>query len=343
MSIDAPGTVAAGIAGVLLATFALAYFWDKRRLLGRMLLAALVVVLLTATCAVQLNRLTVAYPSWSALVHEPARGASLSAGTPRRPGGGRFLTVTVPGRASGLNLTMGVYLPAAYDTAAGASLRFPVIEAFHGYPGSPSTWIRRLDVLRHLDREMAEGRMAPTVVLFPYQTPRRLLDTECTDIVGGPRTETFLTQDVAAYAAAHLRVRTDRAAWGLIGYSAGGFCAMNLALRHPERYTAAASLSGDSGPAIRIGDGSEHTTNNVAWRLRHLPQPRVALYVSWAADDVESRDGSRDVVRLARRPLSVNPVELPRGGHSHALWRRMSPPAFDWLSGHLARGVPFPS
>ncbi|MEV4640417.1 alpha/beta fold hydrolase [Actinoplanes sp. NPDC049548] len=340
MTIDSPATVALGAAAVLLATLALAFFWDRRGVFGRTVLAALVVVMLAATCAVQINRLTVAYPSWSALVDEPARGASLSAGVARRPGGGRLLTVTVPGRASGLTLTMGVYLPAAYDSPAGANRRFPVIEVFHGFPGSPSTWIRRLDVVRHLDSEMAAGRMAPTVVLFPYQTPRRMLDTECTDLVGGPRTETFLTTDVAAYAVQHLRVRADAAAWGLIGYSSGGFCAMNLALRHPERYAAAASLSGDSRPAITIGDGSEHTTNNVAWRLRHLPPPRVALYVAWAADDTESRDGSRDVVRLARPPLNVTAVELPRGGHSPTLWRRMASPAFDWLSGHLARSIP---
>jgi hypothetical protein len=47
------------------------------------------------------------------------------------------------------------------------------------------------------------------VVLLPYQTPAQLRDTECTDLVGGPQAETFLTRDVPAYARAHLRVRTD--------------------------------------------------------------------------------------------------------------------------------------
>ncbi|BCJ53486.1 esterase [Actinoplanes sp. NBRC 14428] len=337
MTIDSPATLGLAVVAVIAATVALAYLWNGRRILGRALLVTLVVALIAAACAVQINRLTTTYPSWSSLVREPANGGSLSAGVERRPGGGRLTTVTVPGRASGLTLTMGVYLPAAYDLPG---RRFPVIEVFHGFPGSPSTWIRRLDVVRHLDREIGAGRMAPTVVLFPYQTPRRLLDTECTNLAGGPQTETFLTEDVAAYATTHLRVRADRAAWGLIGYSAGGFCAMNLALRHPGRYAAAASLSGDSGPAITIGDGSEHTTNHVAWRLRHLPQPRVDLYVAWAADDTESRDGSRDVVRLARPPLRVTAVELPHGGHSPALWRRMEGPAFDWLSSRLARSVP---
>ncbi|MBL7259341.1 esterase [Actinoplanes sp. LDG1-01] len=334
MSIDSTTTVALGVAAVLLTTYGLARFWDGRRWLGRTGLVVLVVVSSVTVSALQANRLTTTYESWSALA---GRSVPLSAGPPS-PGGGRLLTVVVPGHASGLNLTMGVYLPAAYDLPGGADRRFPVIEAFHGYPGSPNVWIRRLDAVPTLDREIAAGRMPPAVVLFPYQTPRRLLDTECTELVGGPRTETFLTADVAAWATANLRVRTDRAGWGLIGYSAGGFCAMNLALRHPGRYAAAASLSGDAGPGITVGDGSEKTTNNVAWRLAHLPQPRISLYVTWAADDAQSRDGSRAVVRAARPPIALTAVELPRGGHSMALWRRMEGPAFDWLADRLTAG-----
>ncbi|WP_423203140.1 alpha/beta hydrolase [Krasilnikovia cinnamomea] len=235
---------------------------------------------------------------------------------------------------------MAVYLPAVYDTAAGAKRRYPVIEAFHGYPGSPGTWIEKMDVLSRLDQEMASGRMAPTVVLFPYLTPRHFLDTECTNLVGSAQSETFLTTDVPAYASAHLRIRTDRAAWGAIGFSAGGFCAMNLSLRHPDRYAAAASLSGNAGPGIRVGDGSENTTNNVVWRLRHLPQPPVSWYVVWSVDDRASRDGSREIVRSVRAPLAVTPVELRHGGHNHAFWRRVQGPAFDWLSARLARDIP---
>ena len=93
---------------------------------------------------------------------------------------------------------MYVYLPHGYERDR--RLRYPVIEAAHGYPGSPRTWIRRLHIKAYLDREIATGRMAPTVVLLPYQTPEQLRDTECTDLVGGPHAETFLTRDVPAYA-----------------------------------------------------------------------------------------------------------------------------------------------
>ena len=179
--------------------------------------------------------------------------------------------------------------------------------------------------------------MAPTVVLLPYQTPEQLRDTECTDLVGGPHAETFLTRDVPAYARAHLRVRTDRAAWGLIGYSAGGFCATNLLLRHPGGYTAAASLSGYATPGITVGDGSELTTNDDDWRLATLPQPPVSLYLAWANDDPPARRNGLRLAGLAHPPLSVTTAVVARGGHSDAAWQAMEAPAFDWLSAHLTR------
>jgi enterochelin esterase-like enzyme len=338
VSIDSLPTVLAGVVVVLIVTAMLALRWDRARVPGRCALGVLLVLAVTVTAALQVNRLTETYPRWSALAdHEPVPPPHPDALPTGRPGHGRLATYRVAGPAGGMSMPMSVYLPAAYFTPAGRRLDFPVIEALHGYPGAPETWIRRLDVAGHLDREIAAGRMAPTVVLLPYQTPRRLLDTECTDLVGGPRTETYLTRDVPAWARAHLRVRTDRAAWGLTGYSAGAFCAMNLALRHPDQYAAAASLSGYPDPGITVGDGSERTTNDIAWRLSHLPRPSVALWIGWADDDKSARDGSRRIAALAKPPLTVVTATVPHGGHSHGVWRRMEGPAFDWLSAHLAR------
>ncbi|GIM91847.1 alpha/beta hydrolase [Paractinoplanes toevensis] len=302
----------AGTAGLL------AVRWDRLRALGRSALLVAAALSVVAATAVQVNRLVQAYPTGGT----PAATAAT---------GSRMLSVLVPGR---LTLGMYVYLPAAYRTGRG---RFPVIEALHGYPGSPQTWLRRLDVQSYLDQEIAAGRMAPTVVLFPWQTPRRLLDTECTNLRGGPQAETFLTVDVPAFARAHYRVRTDRAGWGLTGYSAGAFCAINLALRHPGQFAAAASLSGYSSPGITIGDGSEKTLNNPGWRLRHLPQPAIALWLGWAGDDRQSARDSRRLAALRRPPLAVTTAVVAHGGHSDAVWTRMEPPAFDWLSAHLAR------
>ena len=375
MSVDSLSSMLTALGAAVGATALLAHMWDRRRVVGRILLVSAVLLTVTGAAAVQVNRLTATYPTWASLLSrstggdqpntvdqpmsgsqpadtgqpridaEPTASAGPTApavpnGTPRRPGSGRMVRFAVVGRASGLSMPMTVYLPSAYFTPHGGTLRFPVIEALHGYPGTPETWFRRMDVKRILDREIAAGRMAPTVVLFPYQTPDRLLDTECTNLTGGPQTETYLTVDVPRWAGEHLRVRTDRAGWALIGYSAGAFCAMNLALRHPDRYVAGASLSGYADPGIQVGDGSEKTTNNIVWRLTHQPPPPVSLYIGWAANDPVVREASQRIVSLAKAPLAVTTATMPHGGHTHAAWRKMEAPAFDWLSAHLARAEP---
>jgi S-formylglutathione hydrolase FrmB len=43
--------------------------------------------------------------------------------------------------------------------------------------------------------------------------------------------------------------------WGIAGYSAGGFCAANLALGYPRGYGAAAVMSGYFTPVDNINAG----------------------------------------------------------------------------------------
>ncbi|HEY0534561.1 MAG TPA: alpha/beta hydrolase-fold protein [Actinoplanes sp.] len=345
MRIDQPELVLLGVAGVLAVAVLLAVTWDRRGKVWRSVLVAVSVLIVAATAGLQLNRMTEAYPSWAALVgraprHPAQAEAELAAGggggaSPGVTRGSQMLTLIVAGPSSGLRLPMYVYLPAGY--ASSPRTGFPVIEATHGYPGTAATWVRKLRVQHYLDGEIAAGRMAPTVVIFPMQTPRALLDTECTNLVHGPQTETYLTADVPAYVRAHFHVRADRGGWGLIGYSAGGFCTNNLLLRHPDRYVAGASLSGYDSPGIAIGDGSETTYNNPAWRLQHLPQPAVSLFLAWADDDKATRRASLRLAALAHSPIQVTTATVAHGGHSHAVWQEMEAPAFDWLSAHLAR------
>ncbi|MEV6597108.1 alpha/beta hydrolase-fold protein [Actinoplanes sp. NPDC051346] len=344
-----------GLTAVVLTALLIAVTWERGGRLRVVLrtvgvIAALLSV--TVTVLVQLNRMTEAYvdPEADSVasgtesdesepdaaepeLSEPDSASTTSTASARST----IRAFKVKGKASGLTLSMYVYLPAAYGTG---NQRFPVVQAAHGYPGSPRTWLKKLEVQSVLDAEIAAGRMAPTVVLFPFQTPRQLLDTECTNMRGGPQTETFLTVDVPAFAKAHLRVRTDRAGWGLIGYSAGGYCATSLALRNPTKYAAAASMSGLAGPGIVVGDGKEHTEHNVAWRLQHMPRPAMALWIGWAKDEEKIRRDSLLIARAARPPISLTTAEVERGGHNHAVWRQMEAPAFNWLSAQLGRPLP---
>jgi enterochelin esterase-like enzyme len=339
-------------AATLLSAAALGLIWSlsngRLRWLNRGATVLACVAAAAATSLVWANRQVDAYPTWKSLlgsttaVAAPAPGADPGAPlpaavTPQVSGGGEVVSYTVAGPLSHLTMPMYVYLPPQYrqDTTT----RYPVIEALHGYPGSPLQWIRKLNVVKILDGEIKSGRMAPTVVVFPFQTPDPALDTECTNLVNGPQTETYLTSDVPAFARAHLRVRPEPSAWGLTGFSAGAYCASDLLLRHPDVYAAAASLSGYAGPGIKVGNGSENTTYNLVWRLSHLPVPTVALYLACAKMDKTALRGTEQIAALAHAPMSVTTAYVDGGGHNQASWRAMEAPSFDWLSSWLARPI----
>ena len=262
---------------------------------------------------------------------------------PRGSGESTVVAYKIKGAASGVTLDSWAYLPAAYHDPAHAKTRFPVIVALHGFPGSPHIWMDRLQAQSYLDLEIGEGRMAPVIVLFAWQTTSGTSDTECTDLTSGMKAETYLTVDVPADTVKRFRARADRNSWGLIGYSAGGFCAMNLTLRHPDKFIAGASLSGYGNAEISIGDGTEKTYNDPAWRLHNLPQPPVSLWWGSARDDGKTLDYMNKIVGLVKPPLSLTTALVKSGGHTQPVWRKLSAPAFDWLSGRLARPSAEPS
>ena len=339
MSPDSLAVELLALAATVGAAVALSLIWGAthgwRRALLRTVAVGACLATAAATGLVWVNRQVDTYPTWSSLFSSTTGPATtIQAAAADDPGAGRIIDFTVAGRASGMTTPVYAYLPPGYTRATGT--RYPVIEALHGYPGSPVQWFKKLGVVPVLDREIAAGRMPPTVVLFPYQTPNPRLDTECTDLVHGPRTETFLTVDVPAAALARLRVRPTGAGWGLIGFSAGGYCAGDLLLRHPGEYTAGASLSGYAEPGIKVGNGTENTFYNDIWRLKHLPVPAGSLYLSCARNDATALHNTLALARAARAPLSVTTAYVNGGGHNTATWLAMEAPALDWLSTQLA-------
>ena len=330
------------LAATVAAAVVLNVLWSttpgRRRVLVRSLAVFTCLVTASTTGLIWANRQIDTYPTWSSLVGSAPGTATAIQDTPADDtNAGHIISFTVTGKISRMTMPVYAYLPPGYTRTPGT--RYPVVEALHGYPGSPLQWINGLGVAAVLNHEIDAGRMAPTVVLFPYQTPDPTLDTECTNIVNGAQAETFLTRDVTAAVRARLHVRTDAAGWGLIGYSAGGYCATDLLLRHPGEYAAAASLSGYAEPGIAIGDGTESTLYNDLWRIEHLPVPAVALYLACARTD---RISLHDTLALARAPRGRLPVTtsyLNGGGHNAQTWRAMEAPAFDWLSTSLGRPI----
>jgi enterochelin esterase-like enzyme len=311
-------------------------------------LAALACCVLTsfAVAGVAVNNQLHMYTSWAQILGDnrgpaaPVAPIAAPSATGSGSKTGRLVPVTVTGPRSGIELPAYVYLPPSYDSS---SERLPVIEAFAGFPGTPQTWFDVADPRVVVEREIKAGRMPPTIVVFPVQDTSPTQDSECVDAAGGARFDTYLTQDLPEYIGTHFRARTDRAGWGMIGFSTGGFCAANLALRHPDRYAATASLAGyftaitdRTTGDLYHGDARAREQNSPLWRVTNLPVPALAMYLACARDDTNGFAQLQTMAAAVRSPVRLTTAAVPVGGHTGAAWKAMAPAAFDWLSDQLA-------
>lgn len=162
------------------------------------------------------------------------------------PPQGRIVPVTIPATASGFKHRGElVYLPPAWFGPDRPAL--PVVMMIGGEFNTPADWLRAGDAATTIDDfAAAHGGNAP-VFVFVDSGGSFNTDTEC---VNGPRGNAadHLTDDVVPYLIENLGVSADRENWGIVGWSMGGTCALNLTVMHPELFSAFVDIAGDQGP-----------------------------------------------------------------------------------------------
>ena len=355
------GCAAAAVVAVLLVPWT----WDRRRPAARSALVLLATVATLCAVGAGINARAGFFPTVASLTS--GSGAQVAAGRDgvtaslgsapdpaaveaaalrREPGHGVLVQVQLAGRRSGISRSAAVYLPEAYFDPSAASVLFPAIEVLSGSPGNAPQVLDMLDLGRVLDTATAAHRMAPTVVVVPDTNGSPVRDRECVDAVGGPQDDTYLSADLQEFVSTHFRVRPAGAAWGVLGASTGGYCAVNLTLRHPEAYAAAASLSGyftaltDVTTGNLFGpDPARRQANDPTWRVTHLPQPPAHLWLSAGTAEPGPLQDLRRFAPLLHAPLDTTTVLVPGGGHNFASWRVVLPQALGWLSAQLPAGV----
>jgi Putative esterase len=148
------------------------------------------------------------------------------------PGGGAIWRGVIPGarRAS------MIYVPPGYSAAR----RYPVVYLLAGMPGSPWSYVRSLSLASVADSLIGSGEARPFVAVMPPAGPSGHYDGEW----AGPW-ERYLVRGVLPWTQAHLAVSGDRT---IAGLSAGGFGAVDIALRHPRLFRRVESWGGYFSP-----------------------------------------------------------------------------------------------
>jgi enterochelin esterase-like enzyme len=267
---------------------------------------------------------------------------------------GYLMRLMVTGPSSHLTRVVYVYLPPQYFEPAYGKYRFPVIELIHGQPGEPQDWITVVGVTRTFDTLLEDQAAQPAVLVMPDANGGRAISLQCLNQAGGPQDLTYLAVDLPTQITRILRVQPPGSAWGVAGYSEGGFCAANMALRYPDRYGFAGVLSGYFKPSDnQLADPSRLVSpfngsirraeqNTPLEEIQDLPVtaviPRFWL-ASGAADQQGVADAERFWQELRVRQPDVPLTLTPGAGHTLAAWRAEVPSMLTWMTPGLARAA----
>jgi enterochelin esterase-like enzyme len=265
------------------------------------------------------------------------------------PGGSTLVRATLGDPGDGVpDVPVYVYLPPRYDDPANRSVRYPVIYLLHGYPGVASDWPRAARAQQAADLLVTQHLMRPVIQVFPTVSGSWGMDSECLDAVHGARVETYLTKTLVSWVDRHFRTIRGRTGRAVGGMSSGGYCALNLGLRHQNTFSVimASEPYGDPGRraehALLADDPALVRANSPSWYARTIPMPRpMAVFLDAGRDDPGTASTARQLARLfAARGQYVALRETPGLGHGWREARAELPYALVFAARHLAPAGP---
>jgi S-formylglutathione hydrolase FrmB len=234
----------------------------------------------------------------------------------------------------GLSTSMTVIVPQNRPDGDG----HPTLYLLHGNSDDDTIWLRRTSIERYAD---AKG----LAVVMP-QAHRSFY----TDMASGYRYWTFLSEELPKIACSMFRLSEARERNFVAGLSMGGYGAFKWALRRPERFAAAASLSGalnmsaSSSRNITEGlradlklifgeSGAAEREDDLLWLVRRAADTRAdlpKLYQWCGTEDFLYQDNLtfRDTCRAVGIELTY---EEGPGDHTWEHWDRKIRDVLDWL------------
>jgi len=212
----------------------------------------------------------------------------------------------------------------------------------HGHSDDHTAWQRWTSVERYVEG-LNVAVVMPAVNLSFY-----------TDMAHGGKYWQFISEEVPAVVRELYSLSSKREDNFVAGLSMGGYGAFKLALTHPDRYAAAASLSGavDINEILQekkedplnkdwlaqmrniFGDlskvpGSKHYLFTLARKVaKGTVKPR--LYQCCGTEDFLYADNVRFRDRIRKLPLDLTYEEAP-GEHNWAFWDKMIQNVLKWM------------
>jgi len=210
----------------------------------------------------------------------------------------------------------------------------PVLYLLHGLSDDDTAWSRYTSIERYAE-DLGLAVVMPQVHRSFYADERH-----------GARFWTFLSTELPEVVRSFFRVSTRREDTFVAGLSMGGYGALKWALRQPERFAAAASLSGAldlvarerdpelGGPLMRriFGDRSVAGSDDDLLHLVAKADPATLpqLYVCCGTEDHLYSDSVRFRDACAARGIPLT-VDFGPGEHVWSYWDAKIQDVLSWL------------
>jgi S-formylglutathione hydrolase FrmB len=244
----------------------------------------------------------------------------------------------------GLSTSINVILPRVADAEdrpplEGWRRRYPTLTLLHGLSDDHTIWLRRTAIERYV-QPLQLAVVMPAVHRSFY-----------TDMAIGYKYWTFVSEELPAITRSYFPLSAAREDNFVAGLSMGGYGAFKLGLAHPDRYAAAASLSGAVDMAERAGEvedpgyrremeiifggaeqiaGSQNDLRHLARQVAASSGPKPLLYQCCGTEDFLYDDNVRFRDFLRTLDLDLRYDEGP-GEHEWSYWDYQIQQILDWL------------
>jgi len=217
--------------------------------------------------------------------------------------------------------------------------RYRVVEFLTGFPSQPLMWVKTLSLDKVLARYNQQHLGHEIIGIIPQVNIAGHYDLECMNLPGKrPAAETWLSSDMHSYLSTRLGMHDSK--WGVMGVSTGAWCAAMLSIRHPELYSAAASIAGYYRPALPAADPT--ALQNEMSAKYNLSKAEASLtmtqnlYITASLGDRYSILETKRFLSMKHPHMAVTYKELKSGGHHSQVWVKLVPDALVWLERNIS-------
>ncbi len=245
----------------------------------------------------------------------------------------RIQTIQFESKLVRATLPYNVLLPPDYNSPIAKTKRYPVVYLLHGLTGHYNNWIEKT----HLTDNVTAYQF---IIVMPEGNNGWYTDSANVPI---EKYESYIIQELIPDVEQRFRASSVREGRAIAGLSMGGYGALKFAVKHPELFIFAASMSGalDAAswteadlkgfefiwktlePVYGAANSETRTANDLGKLYRELPAARIAalpyIYLDCGTEDglLQTNRAFADI--LVKQKIPHEYRQLP-GNHAWPYW-----------------------